>query len=298
MSGGNAIDLSTLAAPTIVDVEAVGTIKDRIIANTKAYYLAATGQSIEISEPDPLMMQAEAQALNIRTMQQEGQDGGLQTLLAYATGANLDQIGANYNCPRKTGESDIDFRQRIPLSLEAISTAGSRNSYKYHALSVEGVADVSVTGPDDDPAVTVDPGHVVVTVLATATEEVPTGVPDADLLSVVEAALNSEDVRPLTDAVTVQAPTVTEYSIAATLYFYSGPDRATVLAAAQAAAEAYRDACHKIGYDISLSGIYAALHQPGVSKVILASPAADIPIDSAHVSHCTVITLTDGGIST
>jgi len=68
-----------------------------------------------------------------------------------------------------------------------------------------------------------------------------------------------------------------------------------VLAAAQAAATAYAAAQHRIGRDVTLSGLFAALHQPGVQRVVLTSPTASLTIGSGQASWCTAITLTNGG---
>jgi phage-related baseplate assembly protein len=103
-------------------------------------------------------------------------------------------------------------------------------------------------------------------------------------------------VRPLTDYVQVQGVTITEYQIEATIYFFSGPDREVIFANAQAAAEAYAEAQHRLGRDVTLSGIYAALHQPGVQRVELTSPIASIVVGREESTYCTGITLLDGGL--
>jgi phage-related baseplate assembly protein len=68
-----------------------------------------------------------------------------------------------------------------------------------------------------------------------------------------------------------------------------------VLAAARTNLEAYVAACHRIGRDVTLSGIYAALHVEGVQKVDLLSPAADIAITRSQAPWCSGITLTIAG---
>ena len=70
---------------------------------------------------------------------------------------------------------------------------------------------------------------------------------------------------------------------------------AVALAAAQAALADYLDSVRKVGHDITRSGIFAALHQPGVQRVQLTAPAADVIIDTLSAGYCTAITLTDGG---
>ncbi|MFP3490213.1 baseplate assembly protein, partial [Staphylococcus sp. SIMBA_130] len=52
---------------------------------------------------------------------------------------------------------------------------------------------------------------------------------------------------------------------------------------------------HRIGRDIRLSAIYAALHVEGVQRVELKSPAKDIVISNTQASFCTDVTVTVGG---
>jgi len=99
----------------------------------------------------------------------------------------------------------------------------------------------------------------------------------------------------LTDQVTVQAPTITSYAVEATLTILPGPDAAEVIAAATEAVNAYVADQHRLGRDVALSGLFAALHQPGVHRVTLTSPAADIVNSEHEVAFCTGVTLTNGG---
>jgi phage-related baseplate assembly protein len=81
----------------------------------------------------------------------------------------------------------------------------------------------------------------------------------------------------------------------AALYTYPGPDSSVVLAAAQAALDAYIASVRRVGFDITLSGIYAALHQPGVQRVNLTAPTANITINETSYGHCTAKTITLSG---
>ena len=220
--------------------------------------------------------------------------------MAYATGADLDHLAAFFGVSRAlvsagdpqaqppippTYESDARLRARAQLALEGYTSAGPVGAYVFHALSASPrVKDVQVQSPL--------PGDVLVTVLATDAD----GTPDAALIAAVDAALNGEEVRPLTDRVTVQAATVQPYSVEAALTFYSGPDAATVTAAALAAVTAYADAHHRLGHDITRSGLIAALHQPGVQNVLLTAPAADIVVDATEAAYCTAIDIQDAGV--
>ena len=99
----------------------------------------------------------------------------------------------------------------------------------------------------------------------------------------------------MTDNVSVQSATIVDYAVAAELVMYPGPDSEVVRQNAVAALQRYVDGVHRIGYDVTLSGIYAALHQAGVQRVNLVSPAANIIIDDGEASYCTSITVTVAG---
>lgn len=122
------------------------------------------------------------------------------------------------------------------------------------------------------------------------------GTAPPELLDAVEQAVSAETVRPLTDYVTVQGAEIVPYTIAATLYFQPGPDSQVVLAEAQAEAQRYADRQHRLGMDITLSGVYAALHRAGVQRVELASPTQTLTVNRQQAAYCTAIALTDGGV--
>ena len=138
-----------------------------------------------------------------------------------------------------------------------MSTAGPVGAYIFHALSADpDVLDASVQSPA--------PGEVLISVLSRTGD----GTAGPNLVSAVNATLNADEVRPLCDLVAVQAAEILTYSIEATLTVYPGPDSEVVRTAAQNAAQVYADAQHRLGRDVTLSGLYAALHQPGVQRSI------------------------------
>ncbi|SUC26985.1 Uncharacterised protein [Providencia rustigianii] len=52
---------------------------------------------------------------------------------------------------------------------------------------------------------------------------------------------------------------------------------------------------HRLGRDIVLSAIYAALHVQGVQRVELKKPSTDIKLDKTQASFCTHINVALGG---
>lgn len=226
-------------------------------------------------------------------------DQSKSNMLALATGTALDHIAARYLVKRLTiqaaneqinpptpliMEGDEAFRKRIQLSTEGYSNAGPRGAYMYHAYTAGGaVKDVSVYS--------VTPGQVDIRILS----HIENGVASNTLLSAINAAVNDENIRPLCDTVIVKTAEIIDYEINAKLILYDGPGAGEVLATANTALNKFTKDHHKIGHDITASGIYAALHQPGVQNVIISNPSADIIISNAQAAFCKSTNIVIGG---
>lgn len=293
MNSYNAIDLSLLPPPDVIETIDYETILAAMLADLRG----RDGSFTALVESDPAYKILEVAAYREVNLRQRVNDAARAVMIAYALKADLDNLGALFDVERliitpadntqtppvpAVYESDANFRRRILLAMEAISTAGASGSYIYHALSVSAdVKDAAVDSPS--------PGEVVLAVLSAD----GSGIPDADLLAAVAAAVNADDVRPLTDHVTVQAATLSEYSITAVLTLKSGASAELVRAAAAQAVAVYAESQHRLGATVALSGIYAALHQPsGVVKAELSSPVADIEATPFQAPYCTAITVT------
>lgn len=296
MAGGfTAVDLSQLDAPQVVQALDYEVILAEMLTD-----LTQRDPELSIDEHDPAYKILQVAAYREMLVRQRVNNAAKAVMLAYATGADLENLGAFFGVPKlmtdvgddtvyppipPTYESDTDYRRRIQLSLEGYSTAGPEGAYVFHALSSDGsVLDASATSPA--------PGEVVVTVLS----RIGDGMADQALLDSVTTVLSAEDVRPLTDFVLVQSANIVNYTINATLHFYAGPGLTEVMAQAQSAAETYAENQRRLGLDVTLSGIYAALHQPGVQRVELTQPVANIVVDRQSTTYCTAITLIDGGL--
>jgi phage-related baseplate assembly protein len=291
------VNLSQLQPPDVIEALDFETIFAAMLADLQARDPVFSA----LVESDPAYKILEVAAYRELLLRQRINDAAKSVMLALATGADLDQIAANYNVDRlvidpgaptavppvpPTYESDADFRNRILLSLEGYTTAGSVGAYQFHALSASGdVKDVAVASP---PLV---PGQVNVAVLS----RTGNGAASTPLVNTVYAALSADTVRPLCDAVVVQSAGIVNYSITAVLTLYPGVGQETALAAALAAAQAYAADMHRIGRDITRSGLFAALHQPGVQNVSLTAPAADVVIAWNQAAWCTAINVTVGG---
>jgi phage-related baseplate assembly protein len=292
MSAYTPIDLSALPAPSVVEPLSFEVIFSAMLADLRARDASFDA----LLESDPAYKILEVCAYRELIIRQRVNDASRQVMLAYAVGANLDHIGALFGVsralvsPGNSGavppippvyESDSELRSRIQLSLEGFSVAGPSGAYVFHALSADSnVLDASAISPA--------PGEVAVTILSRTGD----GAASPSLVAKVSAAVNSNDVRPLTDMVTVQSASIVNFSVTAQIYVYPGPDSSVVLSSANAALSDYIDSVHKIGRDVTISGIYAALHRPGVQRVNLASPAGNITIGATQASYCTAKTIT------
>ena len=276
----DAINLEKLPAPDVVESLAFETIlaeikTDLTARNTDIAVLFESG-----IESDPVNKLLEAFAFRELGIRQRVNDAARSVMLPYATGTDLDNLAAFYGLARQVVqeanpeanppiaeilEEDTRFRLRVALSLEAATTAGPVGSYISHSLNADPrVKDVSVESPN--------PGEVVVTILSTE----GMGEASQDLLDTVEAALNSEFVRPLTDFVIVQSAEIITYDVEAIIHVFDGPDSQIVKNTALANTQAYVAEQHKIDRNIALSGLYASMHIAGVRRVELITPTTQI----------------------
>lgn len=295
------IDLSQLPAPLIVETVDY----EDILAERKATLISlypeeqreALSRTLAL-ESEPIVKLLQESAYREVILRQRVNDAAKALMLAYATGSDLDQIGANFSTPRlvitpadettipptpAVMESDEDYRLRLQDAFEGMSTAGSAGSYRFHARSADGrVADVTAISPT--------PASVTVTVLSRDGD----GSASPDLLQAVSVALNDEDVRPVGDRLTVQSAKITRYAIEAVLSLYPGPEVAPILDTADKRLRAYVQNMRRLGRNIRRSGINAALKVEGVEDVQITKPAVDIVLDKTQAGYCTGYTITPG----
>ena len=297
MSRFDAIDLSALPPPDVIE----NLDYEDILAEMKAAVVEAFPaiEPVLKLEGEPAAKVLQVCAYYVMLTRARVNDAGRAVMLAFATGADLDHLGALLGVERlvveegdpeavppvpDTLEGDDPFRSRIKLAVQGFSTAGPVGAYQFWGLSADGaVKDIYVESPD--------PGDVVVTVLSHDGD----GTADTALRDKVAAMLTGEDVRPLTDHVTVQSATIIPYAVEATLHLFDGPDAEVVEVAAQAAVEAYVEDTHRLGRDVTISGLHAALHQSGVARVELTAPAETIAVEPDEAAHCTDITIAVAG---
>ncbi len=296
MSSGSftSVNLSQLPAPAVIEVIDHEAMFNQMLARLRA--LDPTFDALVPSDPAYKILEV---VTWFRLLdRQRVNDAAREVMLAYASGSNLDHLGAIFGVGRQVLsegdpshgvppvlETDEDFRRRIQLGPEGFSVAGPEGAYIFHTLSADPrVLDASATSPE--------PGDVVISVLSREGD----GTADAALLIQVERKLTAEDVRPLTDHVIVQSARVTPYEVDATLFTFAGPDSDVVLDEARARLQRYVSESHRLGRDITRSALFAALHAEGVQRVELISPSTDLVMERTEASYCSGIHIRHGGI--
>lgn len=287
------VNLSQLPAPAVIEVLHFEAMFDESLTALQA--LDPTFDALLPSDPAFKILEV---CTYLRLLdRQRVNDAARGVMLAYAGGSDLDHLAAIFGVVRQVldpgkpqegipprYESDEDFRRRIQLGPEGFSVAGPEGAYVFHALSADPRAlDASATSPA--------PGEVVVSVLSREAD----GTASQGLLDIVEAKLSADDVRPLTDHVSVKSATIINYTVDATLFTFAGPDSQVVLAEARTRLDRYISESHRLGRDVTRSGLFAALHAEGVQRVEISSPATDIVVDRTQATYCTRITLMHGG---
>ena len=155
-------------------------------------------------------------------------------------------------------EDDERYLERIWLGRERKSTAGSRQTYIYYAKS----ADVRVA------EAAVRNGGAGVVEVAVLGEDFAT---PPDLVAAVEAGLNAEEIRPLTDTVVVRAATVKDASIVATLYA-----KRIEAVDTEAIKGRFAPFAGKLGETLTIAKIYDLLQDDNIVDVALVSPTQTV----------------------
>lgn len=296
------IDLSLLPAPQVVEQLSFETLfktrKQHFIDLHPIEQQAEVARTLSY-ESEPVVKLLQENAYLEMALRQRINEAAVANMLAQASDSDLDNLAANFKVYRLTispgdntaippiepvYESDSELRMRSQQAFEGLSVAGPTAAYEYHARSADGrIADVSAISPQ--------PCYVTVSVLSREGN----GQASAELLAIVDAALNDIEVRPVADRLSIRSAEIVPYQIDALLYCYPGPEQEPVRQAAEQRLKSYVSEQHRIGRDIRRSAIFAALHVAGVQRVELFAPLADVIISKTQASYCSQWQIALGG---
>ncbi|WP_264735631.1 baseplate assembly protein [Wolbachia endosymbiont (group A) of Rhinocyllus conicus] len=210
-------------------------------------------------ESDPAMKVLEVAAWRELLLRQRINEAVKGNLLKFATGEDLDNLAEFYGVERQKEEDDERFRKRIKAKIVA---CGSKEYYRYHALSADSrVKDALVESPI--------PGKVQISILSTTT-----GIVSEELLEIVKKQVTRDDIRVLTDTVTVVGCNITEIDI------HSRMSISPVISKEEIKKQFIKkfEANRRLGWSVTRSWIIANLFVEGVENVELIEPKEDVVV--------------------
>lgn len=187
-------------------------------------------------------------------------------------------------------ETDDAYRDRQRLAPASFSVAGPKDAYVFFAKSADvDIIDVEVVSPS--------PCEVEIYPLMRNGE-----LPDQSILDKVAVEVSADTRRPLTDHVTVLAPTEVDYSI--DLTYYISEDRSVEESIIRSAVEGAGGAADqyekwqrsKLGRAITPDDLIARIYRAGAHRVVTRAPIYTEIADSEVAKRIGVRTLTYGGL--
>jgi len=279
------IDLTGVPVPNFVETFSYEEIRAAAIAR-----LIELQPDYIVVESDPAIKVIEAFCYREMLLRQRINDAVRGNTITLAKGRDLEIIGAFANVAPLEGEDEARFRSRVQQGFAQLAAAGPRGAYRVHVMGLStDIIDVGIHSPA--------PGEVVVTLLAfedveeATSSEIAIGTAlfeqprdkkrilcrsGSEIIARTRDLLNEDDIRPLTDQVTVRPTNVVDYEIKAKLVIYPGPDVNLVLSQAKERLGEYLRSIRKVGYDATRSGLISALSAGGVQNVTLTSPTSDV----------------------
>lgn len=183
-------------------------------------------------------------------------------------------------------ESDENYYERMRESMESFSTAGPIGGYIYHVKTVSpAIADVTATSPE--------PGVVDIRILLQDGK-----LPTDAMISQVEEALNTSEIRPLTDKVVVSKPGEIPFEIDATYYIPSYSQASSKIIedmAREAVAKYITWQTAKMGRDINPSQLNSMLMAAGVKRTVIRKPVFTV-VPETFVARLDGQQVLNGGI--
>jgi phage-related baseplate assembly protein len=273
------LDFSSIPAPEIIEELDYETILQAMITDLQARDPSYT----EILESDPGVKILEVAAARELILRQRVNDALQATLLRYSIAADLDNLAAFYGVIRLANEQDEALRLRTIERIMGSSTAGGSAWYRYQALTASPlVKDAAVSSPA--------PGEVLINVLSTQGN----GTASSALLTAVNTRVQADDVRVITDTVSVQGAQILTVPVTAQVYLY--PDTPVeVFNNLEQDLRAAFALQASLGWDVTRTWLIAKLHPAGVQRINLTAPTADVICGPGQAPALGTITLTLAG---
>ena len=255
-------DLASLPTPAVIETLSF----EMIFSELQTEFQSRYPDYSALLASDPAVKLLEVAAYREVLLRNRINSAAKASLLAFATGGDLDHLAAFYGVTRLADETDEALRLRTRQRIIGFANAGGAAHYRYWALSASPeVADVEVDSPE--------PGRVRISVLAKGEEQTVSNA----VLDAVRAVVLRDDIRVLTDTIEVVPAELITVTVHARLWLYPDAPMET-LSAIEAVFAFTLAACAGLGWDLTRSWIVGQLQRAGVHKVELLSPTTDIRV--------------------
>lgn len=278
-------ELDGLGTPEIIEEVAFEQLlderKQRILSLAPSYGIA---YDVEGLETDPAMILAQSEAYRETLLRARGNDIARANYLYFTSGSALDHMAAFYDVIRMAGETDERLKRRVILAIQGRSTGGTAPRYRRLALEASiDVADAFVYTNGLTP-----------TVYCAIFANNETGVASQALIDTVQAYLDREDHRMISDSIIVRGAVVSVVDVTASLTLL--PDTsADLVTQMQEALASDWSSIAGLGRDLTLNWLTGYLMRSGVHSVEIAAPTADVVMQPFEAVRIGSVALTVAG---
>ena len=174
---------------------------EKILSQMEEKLVSLDASFTALVKSDPAIKILEIAAWRELLLRQMINEAAKSNILKFAAGKNLDTLAEFYGVERQEGEDDERFRKRVKAKIVGWSTGGSKEHYRYHAMSADArVKDVLVESKV--------PGSVQISVLSTKLS-----TDSEELINIVKERVSQDNIRVLTDTIEVVGCNIIEMDI-------------------------------------------------------------------------------------
>ncbi|WP_264719176.1 baseplate assembly protein [Wolbachia endosymbiont (group A) of Lasioglossum morio] len=238
---------------------------EEIFSRMKEELVSRDESFTALVESDPAIKILEVAAWRELLLRQRINEAVKSNLLKFAGGEDLDRLAEFYGVEREKEEDDERFRKRIKAKIVGSSTGGSKEHYRFQALS----ADRRVKDALVESKV---PGSVEISILST--ELSTNGIASEELLDIVGKQVTRDDIRVLTDTITVVGCNIIEINIHSRISI----KRPDIIETVKKKFTEKFETTKRLGWSVTRSWIIANLFVEGVENVELIEPREDVVV--------------------
>lgn len=206
-------------------------------------------------------------------------------------------------------ESNEDLLRRFDLAPYQFHTTGTRQGYKFHALTLGRRPFVSIESEEravvmrfefpeerqpllvkdaEARMLTPNSGEVEVVILS---RETGNGVPTDTLLAQVDEYLNRDDIAQESDNLTIKPPRIIEYWVSAVCYTDGDPSKDVSKSEIEEAVWSFVNQAHRLNGRVDRLELGHVLYALGCARVELLSPASDVLCDWDEAPWCSEVVI-------